>query len=90
MIDLKTRKESKMNMFDFEVFQKTMHMLLREKYLLKMLFGAFQDTHRNDLNDLLSAFTKSMVIMSLKCVPGVTFNNPIGGIMTYIILETGI
>ena len=44
----------------------------------------------NDLNDLLSAFTKSMVIMSLKCVPGVTFNNPIGGIMTYIILETGI
>ena len=44
----------------------------------------------NDLNDLLSAFTKSMVIMSLKCVPGVTFNNPIGCIMTYIILGTGI
>ena len=31
---------------DFGAFQEKMHMLSREKYLLQMLFGAFQDTSR--------------------------------------------
>ena len=44
VIDLKTRKEPKMNMFDFGAFQEKLHMLSREKYLLQKLFGAFQDT----------------------------------------------
>ena len=46
MIDLKTGKEPKMNMFDFGVFQEKVHMLSHEKYLLQMLFGAFQDNSR--------------------------------------------
>ena len=44
VIDLKTRKEPKINMFDFGAFQEKLHMLSREKYLLHMLFGAFHDT----------------------------------------------
>ena len=47
VIDLKTRKEPKMNMFDFGAFQEKLHMLSREKYLLHMLFGAFHDTPCN-------------------------------------------
>ena len=43
----------------------------------------------NDLNDLLSAFTKSMVNMSIKSVPGIESFNPSAGIMTYIISGTG-
>ena len=46
VIDLKTRKEPKINMFDFGAFQGKLHMLSRAKYLLQRLFGAFQDTPR--------------------------------------------
>ena len=46
VIDLKTRKEPKMNIFDFGAFQKQMHMPSRAKYLLHILFGAFQETSR--------------------------------------------
>ena len=42
------------------------------------------------LNDLLSAFTKSMVTMSLKSAPGVELFNPIAGIMRNIISGNGI
>ena len=58
VIDLKTRKEPKINMFDFEAFQEKMHMLSREKYPLQMLFGAFQDTSRTIIttHPILSLF----------------------------------
>ena len=51
MIDFKTEKEPKMNMFHFGAFQEKMHMLSRAKYLLQRLFGAFQDTPRNRLKN---------------------------------------
>ena len=41
---MKTRKEPKMDIFDFGALQEKLHMLSREKYLLQKLFGAFQDT----------------------------------------------
>ena len=44
VINFKTRKEPKMNMFDFGAFQEKLHMLSRAKYLLQRLVGAFQDT----------------------------------------------
>ena len=34
-------------MFDFGAFQEKLHMLSRAKYLLRRLFGAFQDTPRS-------------------------------------------
>ena len=46
LIDLKTRKEPKMNMFDFGAFKEKLHMLSHAKYLLQRLFGAFHDTPR--------------------------------------------
>ena len=46
VIDLKTRKEPKINMFDFGAFQEKLHMLSRAKYLLQRLFGVFHDTPR--------------------------------------------
>ena len=45
MINFKTGKEPKMNMFDFWAFQKQMHMPSRAKYILRILFGAFEMPH---------------------------------------------
>ena len=44
----------------------------------------------NHLNDLLSAFTKSMVTMSIKSVPGIALLKTIAGIMIDIISGNGI
>ena len=46
VIDFKTGQEPKMAGFDFGAFQKQMHMPSRAKYLLHILFGAFQETSR--------------------------------------------
>ena len=41
-----------MNMFDFGAFQKQMYMPSRAKYLLRKLFGAFQETSRINLDQI--------------------------------------
>ena len=43
---ISNRKKRKIEIFDFEVFQKKMHMPSRGKYILHILFGAFQVTPR--------------------------------------------
>ena len=42
-INFKTGKAPKLIMFDFGAFQEKLHMLSRAKYLLHILFGAFQE-----------------------------------------------
>ena len=47
VIDFKTGKIPKLNMFDFGAFQEKLHMSSRAKYLLFILVGAFQETPRS-------------------------------------------
>ena len=49
VINFKTEKEPKMNLFDFGAFQKIMQMLSHDKIIFHMLLGAFHDTPRNGL-----------------------------------------
>ena len=44
VINFKTRKEPKMNMFDFGAFQEKMLIPSRAKYTPRILFGSYQDT----------------------------------------------
>ena len=47
VISFRTEKREKLKLFDFGAFQKFMQMPSREKYLLHILFGAFQVPSRS-------------------------------------------
>ena len=46
VINFKTGKAPKSNMFDFGAFQEKMHMPSRAKFIFHILFGAFQEISR--------------------------------------------
>ena len=47
VINFKTGKTPKLGMFDFGAFQEKMHIPSPAKFILHILFGAFQETPRN-------------------------------------------
>ena len=52
MIRFRTEKREKLKLFDFGAFQEKLHMPSRAKYLLRKLFGAFQETSRINLDQI--------------------------------------
>ena len=50
MINFLTEKEPKLKLFDFEAFQKNNQMLSHDKIIFHMLFGAFHDTPRVEID----------------------------------------
>ena len=65
VINFKTRKKPKMNMFDFGAFQKQMYMPSREKYLLHILSEAFQVPSRTIQTSGRTALSETFYSISL-------------------------